>query len=207
MTTAAIILAAGASKRMGQPKALIPWGDRTLLNWELDELLRSSVDDIVVVIGRRAEDVRRSLGGGARYSVFNQRWPQGRATSLAKGAETLVAGGRAAPSAVVIQNVDQPSRADIIDRLLAELRSSGAEAVQPSYQGKAGHPVVLDGSLIPELIAATEATLGLRAIIERHPPRLLAMDDEPVVRIDLDTPDTLDSARQLLGVTSASSPS
>jgi molybdenum cofactor cytidylyltransferase len=205
MTVAAIILAAGASRRMGQPKALIPWGDRTLLSWELDELLRSSVDDIVVVVGRRAEDVRRSLGDGARYCVFNARWPQGRATSLAKGAEALVADGRATPQAVVIQNVDQPSRADIIDALVSELQESGAEAVQPSYQGKAGHPVVLSGALIPELLAVTEETLGLRAVLERHPPRLLPMDDEPVVRIDLDTPDTLEDARRMLGVPTATS--
>lgn len=200
MTVAAIILAAGASRRMGSPKGLLPWGDRSLLAWEVDELMRSSVDDIVVVLGHHAEDVRRSLGDGARYCVFNQRWPQGRATSLAKGAEALVAGGRAAPEAIVIQNVDQPTRADIIDRLVAELRSSGAEAVQPSYLGKAGHPVVLSGSLIDELTGATEATLGLRSVLERHAVRLVPMDDEPVVRIDLDTPDLLDEGRRLLGV-------
>ena len=205
MTVAAIILAAGASRRMGRPKALLPWGGRTLLGWELDELMRSSADDIVVVTGHHADEVRRSLGDGARYCVFNQRWPQGRATSLAVGAAVLVAGGRAAPQVVVIQNVDQPTRADIIDLLVAHLHDSGAEAVQPSYRGKAGHPVVLSGSLIPELIAATEESLGMRAILDRHPPRLLPMDDEPVVRLDLDTPDTLEEARRMLGVTPAPS--
>ena len=205
MTVAAIILAAGASRRMGRPKALLPWGGRTLLGWELDELMRSSADDIVVVTGHHADEVRRSLGDGARYCVFNQRWPQGRATSLAVGAAALVAGGRAAPQVVVVQNVDQPTRADIIDLLVAHLHDSGAEVVQPSYQGKAGHPVVLSGSLIPELIAATEESLGMRAVLDRHPPRLLAMDDEPVVRLDLDTPDTLEEARRMLGVTPAPS--
>lgn len=207
MTIAAIILAAGASRRMGRPKALLPWGDRTLLGWELDEILRSSVDDIVVVTGHHADDIRRSLGDGARYCVFNQRWPQGRATSLAAGAATLVAGGRAAPQIVVVQNVDQPTRADIIDLLIEELRGSGADIVQPSYRGKAGHPVVLAGLLIPDLMAVTEDSLGLRAILDRHPPRLLPMDDEPVVRLDLDTPDTLDDARRLLGVAHAPRPS
>ncbi|MEZ4553915.1 MAG: nucleotidyltransferase family protein [Dehalococcoidia bacterium] len=204
MTVAAIILAAGASRRMGSPKGLLPWGDRSLLAWEVDELMRSSVDDIVVVLGHHAEDIRRSLGDGARYCVFNQRWPQGRATSLAKGADALVAGGRAAPEAIVIQNVDQPTRADIIDRLVGELRSSGAEVVQPSYLGKAGHPVVLAGSLIDELIGATEATQGLRAVLDRREVRLVPMDDEPVVRIDLDTPDLLDEGRRLLGVAGGS---
>ena len=185
---------------MGEPKPLLPWGGRTLLLWELDQALDSCADEIVVVLGNRSEAVRRSLGEAARYVVFNQRWPQGRATSLAKGAAALVAGGRAAPEAIVVQNVDQPTRADIIDRLVSELRASGADVVQPSYQGKAGHPVVLRGSLIEELIGATEATLGLRAVLDRHPAHLVPMDDEPVVRLDLDTPDTLDEARRLLGV-------
>ena len=200
MTVAAIILAAGASRRMGEPKPLLAWGSQTLLGWELDQALSSCADEVVIVLGNRAEAVRRSLGDAARYVVFNQRWPQGRATSLAKGAAALVAGGRAAPEAIVVQNVDQPTRADIIDRLVAELRASGADVVQPSYQGKAGHPVVLRGSLIDELIGATEASLGLRAVLDRHPAHLLVMDDEPVVRLDLDTPDTLDEARRLFGV-------
>ena len=205
MTVAAIVLAAGASRRMGQPKPLLPWGDRTLLAWELDELMRSQVDEIVVVTGARAEAVRRSLGGGARYCVFNQRWPQGRAGSLATGADALLRPGRSAPTAIVVQNVDQPTRHDIVDRLLdalssGTLSSGAADVVQPSYRGQAGHPVVVRGSLLGELAAVTEETLGLRDVLARHEPALLAMDDEPVVRLDLDTPDSLDEGRRLLGV-------
>jgi len=201
MTVAAIILAAGASRRMGEPKPLLPWGGKPLLAWEIDELLASSVDDIVVVTGNRADLVRHAIGDGARYCIFNARWAQGRATSLAAGARALVANGRPAPDAVVIQNVDQPTRADIIDALVAELRSSGAEAVQPSYQGKTGHPVVVSGALIADLIAAREETEGLRAVLQAHPARALAMDAEPLVRIDLDTPDVLDDARRMFGLT------
>ncbi len=200
MAVAALLLAAGASRRMGRPKPLLPWGGSTLLAWELDELERSCVDDIVVVTGARADEVRRSLGAHARHCVFHPRWPQGRATSLAAGARALAAPGRERPEAIVVQNVDQPTRADIVDRLVAELRDSGAEAVQPSFGGRAGHPVVLAGALLEELAAVREETQGLRALRERHPPRLLAMDDEPVVRIDLDTPESLDEGRRLLGV-------
>jgi molybdenum cofactor cytidylyltransferase len=200
MTVAAIILAAGASRRMGEPKPLLPWGGEPLLTWEIDQLRASCVDDIFIVTGNRSDLVRRALGDGARYVVFNARWAQGRATSLAAGARALVAGGRKAPDVVVIQNVDQPTRADIIDLLVADLRTSGADAVQPSYNGKTGHPVVVSGALIPELIAAREETEGLRAVLEAHPPHVLAMDDEPLVRIDLDTPDLLDDARRMLGI-------
>jgi molybdenum cofactor cytidylyltransferase len=198
MTVAAIILAAGASRRMGEPKPLLPWGGRTLLAWELDQVMSSCADEIVVVLGNRSEAVRRSLGDGARFCVFNQRWPQGRATSLAAGARSLLERGVRA-DAVVVQNVDQPTRAEIIDMLVAELRRSGADIVQPSYRGKSGHPVVLAGSLLSELAAVREETMGLRAVVDAHPPQLVEVDDA-VVRLDLDTPDTLHEARALLGV-------
>jgi len=200
MTVAAVLLAAGASRRMGSPKPLLPWGDRTLLGFELDELSRSCVDEIVIVTGAHADDVRRSLGDGARHCVFNPRWAQGRSTSLARGARALLAPSLPRPEVVVVQNVDQPTRAAIVDRLVEALREGGAQTIQPSYQGKRGHPVVIAGALLPELAAATEDQLGLRGVLERHPPRELAMDDEPVVRIDLDTPDLLAEGRRLFGL-------
>lgn len=201
MSVAAIVLAAGASSRMGRPKPLLPWGEQSLLAWELAELRRSAVDEIVVVTGAHADDVRRSLHGGARQQcVFNPVWAQGRATSLAAGAEALLAPGRARPDVVLVQNVDQPTRAAIVERLIEELRGGDAAAVQPSYQGAGGHPVALRGALLEELAAASETELGLRAVLQRHSPRQLVMDDEPIVRLDLDTPGTLDQARRLCGV-------
>ncbi len=200
MAVAALLLAAGASRRMGEPKPLLRWGDRTLIEWELDELERSLVDEIVVVTGARAEEVRRSLGARARYCVFHPEWPQGRATSLAAGARALAAPARRPPEAIVVQNVDQPTRAEIVDRLIGDLRSSRAAIVQPSLEGRAGHPLVLAGELLGELAAVSEETSGIRALRERHAPVLVAMDDEPVVRIDLDTPETVDAGRRLFGV-------
>ena len=211
MTVAALLLAAGASSRMGGPKPLVAWGEGTLIEWELGQLRASCVDEIVVVIGSRAEAVRRTLGtSGEAELVFNQRWPQGRATSLAKGAAALLglsgnpAVGRARPDVVVIQNVDQPALTRVIDRLVATLRERRVEAVQPTYLDDAGaehggHPVVISGALLEELAAATEATEGLRAILQRHPPLRIPMPDEPSVALDLDTPEALTEGRRLLG--------
>ena len=200
MSVAAIVLAAGASRRMGSPKPLLDWGGRPLIAWELDQLMASCVDEIVIVTGAGADEVRRALGPSARYCVFNPRWPHGRATSLVMGVQALLAGGRTPPEAVVLQNVDQPTRSDIIDRLVDELRRARVPAVQPQYQGHGGHPVVMSSELLGELGAVTEATLGLRGVLERHPAHRVPMDDEPVVRLDLDTPDLLPEARRLLGV-------
>src|SRR5690606_22119320 len=72
VTLAAIVLAAGASSRMGRPKALLPWGDRTLLEHELATLDEAGVTEVVVVIGRHAQQIRRALGAGHGF-VFNPR--------------------------------------------------------------------------------------------------------------------------------------
>lgn len=203
MTVAAILLAAGASSRMGSPKPLIPWGGQSLLQWEIDQLMSSCVDQVVVVLGSHAEDVRRSLGDGARYCVFNQRWQHGRSTSLVKGASALLSEDQLRRDATVIQNVDQPTRSDIIDRLVDELIRGHVDAVQPSYQGHGGHPVVVAGHVLPLLLDADEQSLGLRGVLKQHPPLRIPMDDEPVVALDLDTPDRLPQARQLLGIPEA----
>ncbi len=198
MSVAAILLAGGASARMGTPKPLLLWGKRTLLSWEIDQLAASeTVDEIVVVLGRYADAVRRSLGEHARHCVFNQRWPQGRSTSLARGARALCGGGRTSPEAVLIQNVDQPTTPEIIDELVRNLQSLEGDGVQPSYRGHGAHPVVIGGHLLPALLRVDEQTMGLRAILSRFPPRRLVMDDQPLVAIDLDRPEDVAAARAL----------
>ena len=189
MTIAAILLAAGASRRMGSPKPLLAWGDGTLIEWEYAQLMASVVDDIVIVCGSRMEAVRCVLGEAERHIVFNAGWPQ----------------GRAVPEAIVIQNVDQPTRPSIIDRLVEARREGDHDIVQPRYEDEAGaehggHPVVLAGRLLPELARVTEATLGLRAVVERHPLVRVPFDRDPAVWIDLDTPDLLPDARRVFGI-------
>lgn len=208
MTIAAILLAAGASRRMGSPKPLLPWGDGTLVEWEVAQLMASAVDDIVIVCGSRMEHVRRALGDAERYVVFNADWPQGRSTSLVAGARALLRLGFAEPGAleaVVVQNVDQPTRPSIIDRLVEARRAGDHDVVQPRYEDEqggehGGHPVLLAGRLLPELARVTEPTLGLRAVVERHPPVRVPFDRDPAVWLDLDTPDLLPDARRIFGI-------
>ena len=205
MTVAAILLAAGASRRMGSPKPLLAWGDCTLIGWEYTQLMASCVDDIVIVSGAKTEEVRRALGAAERHIVFNARWPQGRATSLAEGVRALLRPGRATPECVVIQNVDQPTRPSIIDRLVAVRRERDADVVQPRYEDNegaehGGHPVVVSGRLLTELSRVTDATYGLRAVLERHPPHRVEFERDPAVWLDLDTPDVVEEARRVFGI-------
>lgn len=203
MTLAAIVLAAGASRRMGRPKPLLPWHDRTLLEHELDVLRDAGLDHVAVVVGAGADSLRRAIGPGHPL-VFNPRWGSGRATSLARGAWAL----RAAlhdelPEAILVQNVDQPTTTAVIGCLLDALRSSGADAVQPVYRDAegvehGGHPVLLAGSLLPALLVATEASEGLRGVLSGRRVEQLSIDD-PTVGLDLDTPEAYEAARAALG--------
>ncbi len=197
---AAIVLAAGASSRMGRPKPLLPWRDATLLQHELQVLRDASVERVAAVVGCRAEAVRRAVGADAPL-VFNPRWANGRATSLARGARALIEDDEQ-PEAVLVQNVDQPTTVEVITRLVAELRESGADAVQPVYvdadgREHGGHPVLLDAALLPALAEATEEQEGLRGVLDGRRVHRVAIED-PTVGLDLDTPEAYEAARAAL---------
>lgn len=202
MSVAAILLAAGASSRMGSPKALLPWRGSTLAAWAIHELRAAGVETVVVVLGGRAEAVRRALRDEPATLVFNARWAQGRATSLAAGARALLGGP--APELVVVQNVDQPAPTSLIARLIDEARAARADAVQPVYLDTTGaehggHPVVLRGALLPALAAAAEATEGLRGVLVGRSVRRVRIEGEPAVALDIDTPEAYEAARAAFG--------
>jgi len=200
MKVAAIVLAAGASARMGRAKALLPWEGSTLLERELEVLQEAGIEQVAVVIGMHAQQIRRQVGAAMPF-VFNARWAQGRSTSLAAGARTLMREPR--PEAVLVQNVDQPTRAVVIARLIEELTASGADAVQPVYVDAAGaehggHPVLLSGALLPALAEAREVTEGLRGVLKGRTVQRVRIDDA-TVGLDLDTPEAYEAARATLG--------
>ena len=203
MTIAAILLAAGASSRMGSPKPLLPWAGTTLVEWEVAQLQQAGVDEVIVVYGARADLVRRVLRGGTGTPVFNARWAQGRATSLAAGASALLR-GQSTPDLVIVQNVDQPAPASLIERVLAEAHAAATEVVQPVYldaQGveHGGHPVVLRGALLPALAAASEATEGLRGVLAGRAVHRVRIEGEPATAWDLDTPEAYEAAWRASG--------
>jgi molybdenum cofactor cytidylyltransferase len=208
--TSAILLAAGESSRMGRPKALLPWGDRTLLEYQVDELRAAGVDDIVVVLGHEAKEVRAHVPPAAR-SVVNDAYREGRASSLRAGAAALP--DSAGP--VVVLGVDQPRPRRVHERLLAAHSVSGALVTLPAVDGKRGHPAVLSGGLLPELRSASEEQQGLRGVIAAHEgevrevPFILlqheSMASAPdltalMVRLDINTPEDYESARALFAV-------
>ena len=154
----AVIVAAGASSRMGSPKALLPWAGSTLLDHALSQARLAGVDALVVVLGPATAHLHLT----DCVTALNPEPDTGRSTSIRLGADRL-------PSdldAVLIQSVDQPASHKLLNRLFEAIPP--ALIAIPVFEGRRGHPICLSGTLLPELRALTEEAQGLRAVVRRH---------------------------------------
>jgi molybdenum cofactor cytidylyltransferase len=191
LTIAGLVLAAGESTRMGRLKQLLPWDGRTLVEWQVEQLLGAGIDDVVVVVGHEAELVGEAAGRTAARIAVNEAYREGRASSVRAGAEALDVGSEA----VIILSVDQPRPGWVSRQLLQAWQAQRLLIVMPGYGGRRGHPIVVHGALIPELQSVTEAELGLRAMTQRHAEHTLTVPiDSSCVVFDLNTPGDYEAA-------------
>jgi CTP:molybdopterin cytidylyltransferase MocA len=191
---AGVLLAAGESARMGRPKPLLPWGDTTLIEYQVGEMLAAGLERVIVVLGHAWQDVKPYLTGPAVETVINEAYRESKASSLRAVAASLLD----EDEAVVILSVDQPRPRDVLTRLLAAHDAGAALVTVPVHGGRRGHPTVLAGALIPELRNVLDETLGLRGLIERHQASLREVPfDTPIVLLDLNTPDEYRQAHEL----------
>lgn len=191
MTAAAILLAAGESERMGSPKPLLAWGRETLVEYQVRQLREAGCDPVIVVLGHRSGQIAPLVRDAA--VVVNNAYREGRASSLSLGAAAVP---RSA-SAVVILGVDQPRPASLTADLLLEHSRAGATITIPTCGGKRGHPVVVASTLLPELLTATEAEMGLRGVLARHRGATREVPcDSPIVLLDINTPQEYEDAKR-----------
>jgi molybdenum cofactor cytidylyltransferase len=170
---AAIVLAAGASSRMGSPKALLAWQGTTLLGHAIRALRAASVEHLVVILGVHHEAIEARVPELADAHVrLNLDEATGRSHSIRIGAAALAND----VAAVVVQSVDQPCDAELLSRLF----EARGDVVVPCRGGRRGHPVCFAGWLLPELRAVSEAEEGLRAVVRRHTVVEVPVADETV---------------------------
>jgi CTP:molybdopterin cytidylyltransferase MocA len=184
-SSAGIILAAGASRRMGEPKQLLPLHGRPLLEAALAAACDSHLDEVVVVLGDHADEIRRSVRLGRARVVLNPAYAEGMSTSLRAGIASL---DRRVARAVVILG-DQPDiSAEVVNRLLETQAASGLPAAALSFDGLLHPPVVLARELWGE-VAALEGDVGCRALVRAHPELVAAVVAERPGShpIDIDT--------------------
>lgn len=172
-----LILAAGASQRMGTPKALLAWGQTTLLESALQQARAVAVQHLVVVLGPATSHLKDSLGPDVQVGL-NLVPETGRSASIRIGSELFSDDD---VEALVIQSVDQPCAVDVLEALF--LASRQADIVIPTFGGRRGHPISVNGRLLPELRRVTEEEEGLRSIVRRHAEHVfeVPVDSEAVV--------------------------
>lgn len=178
MSVAGIILAAGASRRMGAPKALLDYRGETFLD-RLIGCLAPYCSPVIAVLGAGAEEIRPRIARPARVAV-NMEWPAGQLSSLQCGLRALDG-----PSDVLFTLVDHPAvRPETVARIVA---GPGLLRI-PRFAGRRGHPVWFSAELIPEFLALPPDAAA-RDVVNRHADRIVYLDvDDPGVARDIDDP-------------------
>ena len=182
---AVIVLAAGQSRRMGRNKLLLPFGRSTVIETIVTEVQAGQVGDILVVTGHERERIEAQLATYPVRCIFNSDYARAEMlTSLQVGLRALTENVEAA----LIVLGDQPRLQRGIIRRVIEAYRPGALII-PSFERRRGHPILLDRSIWPDVLASpVEATL--RDVINAHAERIryVEVESDSVLR-DIDTPE------------------
>ena len=188
---------------MGSPKPLLPWRGKTLVESQIDALREGGADEIIVVLGHRADEIEPLVSNAAEGApaskirvVVNREYRDGRTTSIKAGLNAV------SPEAtdVVMMAVDQPRSAGIVSRVVRAHLDAGALLTSPRYRGRGGHPLMFSARLLPELMLISEEGQGLREVFERHRSEInQVIFDDPMIRLDLNTPEAYAEAYAAYG--------
>ena len=194
---AAAILAAGESRRMGRPKALVPFEGLTFVEHLLQATKHPRVGIVRVVLGANAESIRAELKLDQETVVVNQDWQQGQLSSIQSAIRSLPADQTAG---LLLCPVDHPLiSSQLVSRLIAEFDFDRKLIVVPTHQGRRGHPVIFHASLYAELLDASP-NVGARQVVWAHPDAIAEIEtDEAGVILNLNDPETMRKALGHLG--------
>ncbi|HJS25061.1 MAG TPA: nucleotidyltransferase family protein [Pyrinomonadaceae bacterium] len=180
---AAILLAAGQSRRMGAFKPLLPFGNKTVIECCIDYLQDGGIESTVVVLGHRADEVRSALAGRELIFALNPDPNSAMGASIAAGVSELPESCQAA----LIALSDHPAVPPQVVSKLIETWKTGARLVIPTWKDRGGHPVLVDLSFKSELLNLN-STGGLRALFEVHKNEVERVQvDSPFIARDMDT--------------------
>jgi len=161
---AAVILSGGASRRMGSPKALLPYQGRPFLEHLLDIAKHPSIGVRRVVLGPDAEAISAQVSLAPEEIVINNEWERGQLSSVQAAIRSLPAG----TDGLLLCPVDHPLISEsLVSELIETFEKTQAAVVVPLFEGRRGHPVVFAASLYNELLNAPEDK-GARAVVWAH---------------------------------------
>lgn len=195
---AGVILAAGASSRMGRDKALLPWQGGTFLSAAIQALQRET-ELVIVVAGKNASTLEPVIYSNAAFLVENPHPELGQMSSLQRGLEEVLNRGR---DAAIVTLVDRPApRAETIRQVKDAFLSSADPtwAAVPEYEGRHGHPIIVGREMI-EAFLRVPATSSARDVEHAHQQHVLYVPvNDPLVTLNVNTEEDYEKLR--LGIT------
>ncbi|MCR9015675.1 nucleotidyltransferase family protein [Aquiflexum gelatinilyticum] len=182
--TGVIILAAGSSSRLGQPKQLLEFNGKTLLEIAVEAAQNSLAQSCVVVLGANAELISSSIKNIHVDKVVNENWKNGMASSMQKGLKYLMENSD--PDQVILMLSDQPFvNKEILNLLITNKLNTNSEIIACRYKETFGVPVLFSKKYFPELLSLT-GNEGAKKLVMAHQDDLHAIDF-PKGAIDIDT--------------------
>jgi molybdenum cofactor cytidylyltransferase len=182
----AVILAAGASSRMGTPKQLLEYGGRTLVRRAALAAHEAGCNPVVVVTGAHAEKLEEELHGLNVREANNPEWESGIGSSIRAGIQAVVKANDKV-TALVLMLCDQPFvTSDVLSGLITVHRETSREIVASSYGVTFGAPALFGRAFFTELVRL-ESGAGAKQVIQRHLTQVHLLSF-PQGEIDLDTP-------------------
>ncbi len=197
-----VILAAGESRRFPGNKLLFKWEGKPIIRHTLENALKSKTDKVILVLGHDKDkiiNVVKDLDNKIEY-VYNPKYREGMSTSVKTGVKYAYEKYREKIEGILITPGDTawipPEAYNMVIEEFLEKRPLIAVA---SYQGRRGHPIVFNRSLIPEILEISEETRGLKKITRKYRPYTLVVEmPYPGVILDIDTYNDLNRVKYML---------
>jgi molybdenum cofactor cytidylyltransferase len=186
----AVILAAGQSKRMGQPKMLLPWGETTVLGQVINTFAKAGVSEIVVVTGGQREAVEAEAARLAeKFPVRCVHNPVHESGEMLSSLQCGLAALGPEVESALIGLGDQPQLSlEAARKVVTAFESSGARLLVPSYNLRRGHPWLVQRDLWSEILSL-RAPQTLRDFLNSHVKEILYVEADQTILKDLDTPE------------------
>ena len=172
-----IILAAGLSTRMGESKQLLPFGDSTIIETVIDNLLGSKLNEVIVVVGHEAEKVQAHIQHKPVKIAFNPDYQEGMLTSAQCGVRSISASADAFAMTLVDLPLITP---DLVNLVIDTYVQAESGIAVPSYNYRRGHPVIFHRRYAADLLALDEDSGGVRSLFKKY------KDDIHYVTVDTD---------------------
>lgn len=187
MSTAALILAAGGSRRLGRMKQLEPWGDTNLLGHVLRRVESFGLEEVWVVVGHQSARVVEETDLGDAGVIENPEWEEGIASSIRVGLDALTRLSQCERALIMVG--DQPETpSELVEVLLTSHATAGRPVTIPKYRYTLGNPVVVDRSLWPRVMSLA-GDEGAMKLWKTHPEWLneVWFPDPPPRDVDTET--------------------